>query len=177
MKNDIQSYYDARYHIEEHGGDLLGDYSLPSRVAFFQKYCCKSRCSVLDFGCGTGGILSGLRDISIPKSLGIDVSQAAIASAKDSFPTYRWERVEIGADLPSAELFDLVVTSEVIEHVFDADDYLQRLRSSLVPGGTLGLTCPFHGFWKDLAIVLSGKSEHHFHNPYDPTYASTRCGH
>jgi hypothetical protein len=30
------------------------------------------------------------------------------------------------------------------------------------------LTCPFHGFWKDLLIVLSGRAEHHFHNPYDP---------
>ena len=168
MSNDMQNYYDFQYHVDQHGGNLLGDYSLPSRIAFFQMHCCSPQCSVLDFGCGTGGVLSGLRDISITGSVGIDVSRSAIASAKAAFPAYRWERVEIGGDLPGVGPFDLVVSSEVIEHVFDVDDYLQRLRSALVLGGTLGLTCPFHGLWKDLVIILAGKSEHHFHNPYDP---------
>lgn len=162
------SYYDGEYHTQELGGQLLTDYSLPARVAFFQQHCCAPGCAVLDFGCGTGGILSSLKSIREQDSLGVDVSQTAISVAKATFPSLRWERVAIGEPLPAHSPFDVVVASEVIEHAFDADAFLQQLRAALKPGGTLGLSCPFHGFWKDLAIVLLGKAESHFHNPDDP---------
>lgn len=167
--NEIQSYYDREYHVEQHGGQLLGDYSLQARVKFFQDHCCtRPRCSVLDFGCGTGGVLSSLSGIDASESIGIDVSATAIDIAKSKFPHLRWLRVPIGSPLPADRKFDTVLASEVIEHVFDVDPFLQQLRDVLKDGGVLGLTCPYHGFWKDLAIVLSGKAEHHFHNPYDP---------
>jgi 2-polyprenyl-3-methyl-5-hydroxy-6-metoxy-1,4-benzoquinol methylase len=167
--NEIQEYYDGRYHIEQHGGQLLEDYSLAARVAFFQQYCCtQQNCSVMDFGCGTGGILSSLRDIDQERSLGIDVSSSAIEMAKARFPHLNWMKVAIGCPLPQAQRFDAVIASEVIEHVFDVDSFLQQLRDVLKDNGRLGLTCPYHGFWKDLAIVLSGKAEAHYHNPDDP---------
>ena len=32
----------------------------------------------------------------------------------------------------------------------------------LEPGGTLILSTPFHGYWKNLALALSGKMDAHF---------------
>jgi 2-polyprenyl-6-hydroxyphenyl methylase/3-demethylubiquinone-9 3-methyltransferase len=169
MNDGIQAYYDGVYHDRRRDIELLADYSLDERLAFFQEECTSNSCSVLDYGCGPGSVLTGLRGIDIKKSCGVDISETAIAYARQSFPAYRWKAIRAGSPLPFADgSFDVVVSSEVIEHVFDVDGYLREIHRVLKPGGVFGLTCPFHGFLKDLLIVLSGKHEDHFHNPYDP---------
>jgi ubiquinone/menaquinone biosynthesis C-methylase UbiE len=165
----MQKYYSKEYHSEATMAALLADYSLTARLSFFQAECIDSNARVLDFGCGTGAILTGLKGVNRSASYGVDVSENAIGFAKAKFPDYNWLQVPIDSALPfDNNRFDVVLSSEVIEHVFDVDNYLRELHRVLKPGGILGLSCPFHGFLKDLLILLSGKFESHFHNPYDP---------
>jgi ubiquinone/menaquinone biosynthesis C-methylase UbiE len=169
MAEPIQGYYDKEYHSDYTKSALLTDYSLRSRLNFFQTHCITKNAKVLDYGCGTGAILTGLKNIDKNSSYGVDVSESAIEFAKSKFADYKWKRVAIGDSLPFGDdSFDVVLSSEVIEHVFDVDGYLRELHRVLKPNGILGLSCPFHGFIKDFLILVSGQFEKHFHNPYDP---------
>jgi 2-polyprenyl-3-methyl-5-hydroxy-6-metoxy-1,4-benzoquinol methylase len=167
--NRMQAYYDKNYHSDYRKELLLSEYSLRERLVFFQKNCISKNDRVLDFGCGPGAILTGLRDINVNESAGIDISENAIDFVKNRFPDYKWIKVGIDDPIPYAdEYFDVVISSEVIEHVFDVDNFLAELRRVIKPGGVLALSCPHHGFIKDLTMLLSGRFEDHYHNPYDP---------
>jgi 2-polyprenyl-3-methyl-5-hydroxy-6-metoxy-1,4-benzoquinol methylase len=50
----------------------------------------------------------------------------------------------------------------VIEHLFDPKQLIRQAKSFLKPGGSIILTTPFHGYWKNLALSLSGKMDPHF---------------
>jgi SAM-dependent methyltransferase len=45
--------------------------------------------------------------------------------------------------------FDVVVCTEVIEHVQDAEDFVNQVRNMLLPGGLLLLTTPNGNVWND----------------------------
>lgn len=55
------------------------------------------------------------------------------------------------------ERFDLVVSTEVIEHLYPPELLVRFARESLDPGGRLIVTTPHHGYWKNLALAATGK--------------------
>jgi 2-polyprenyl-6-hydroxyphenyl methylase/3-demethylubiquinone-9 3-methyltransferase len=57
--------------------------------------------------------------------------------------------------------FDLVWSTEVIEHVFDIAAFLAEVERVLKPGGTFILTTPYHGVLKNILVCLL-KFEKHF---------------
>jgi 2-polyprenyl-6-hydroxyphenyl methylase/3-demethylubiquinone-9 3-methyltransferase len=60
--------------------------------------------------------------------------------------------------------FDLLVSIEVVEHLYDPESFLTRVRNALTPGGVFVLTTPYHGYLKNLLIAASGKFDAHY-NP------------
>ena len=73
-------------------------------------------------------------------------------------------------DLPYAKLenyFDVVISVEVIEHLFYPRELLKAAKRCLKPNGQLILTTPYHGYWKNLVLSLSGKMDAHFHVLWD----------
>ena len=62
------------------------------------------------------------------------------------------------------KVFDVVFSSEVLEHVFDVAGTLTEYHRLLDDGGKLVLTTPYHGVAKNVAIALKGY-ERHYH-PY-----------
>ena len=138
MKNRMQDFYDNQYHTDSKINALLSDYSLASRLNFFQNECISSNDRVMDFGCGSGAILTQLNNLNKSESYGVDVSSRAIDCAKKNFPGYNWLRVMDGDRLPFDDrFFDVIISSEVIEHVFDVDHYLGELHRVLKVGGVL----------------------------------------
>lgn len=96
--------------------------------------------SIVDVGCGRGW-LSGLVLASFGRVLAVDLSPASIAKAREAFPHVRWEARNIfDAPLPAA--YDLVVSSEVIEHVDDQQAFVERLVSATRSRGWILLTTP-----------------------------------
>lgn len=104
---------------------------------------------ILDLGCGRGWLTSRLS--AHGKVLGLDPLQASVVRARELFPHLSF-RQGTGAELLDegwAEHFDVVVASEVIEHVPDVakPGFLETARELLHPGGHLILTTPRGELW------------------------------
>jgi SAM-dependent methyltransferase len=100
---------------------------------------------VLDLGSGAGdftALAAGAR----ASALGAEVAEAAVSRARRQHPGLEFQLVPIEGPLPFADnSFDLVWSSEVIEHVADTARWLSEVRRVLAPGGRLLLTTPSHG--------------------------------
>lgn len=77
--------------------------------------------SVLDVGCAFGYLVKALRDKGV-ESYGIDISEYAISMAKEGIKPYLAVQSALD-DLPTSfpKKFDLVVSIEVIEHLYEED--------------------------------------------------------
>ena len=85
---------------------------------------------VLDFGCGSGGMLPHLAKLAAEVE-GLEVNDAARAVALQ-----RGFTVYAGVDeLPADARYDIIVSNHVLEHVPNVCEVLCALRRHLVPGG------------------------------------------
>ncbi len=99
---------------------------------------------VLDLGCGDGALTDRLAGAGA-QPVGVEVAQAALDRARARHPGLPFELAPIDGPLPLADgAFDVVWSSEVIEHVADTARWLSEVRRVLVPGGRLLLTTPNH---------------------------------
>lgn len=120
------------------------------------------RLRVLDLGCGNGSLTAQIakqgHDVT-----GIDSSKTGVEHARASWPGVRFENH--GFEELTPELFggpfDVVVSLEVIEHVYRPRDLLRTARSLLKPDGLLIVSTPYHGYLKNLAIAATGRFDHH----------------
>jgi SAM-dependent methyltransferase len=107
----------------------------------------------LDLGSGAGEFTAVLADAGAAV-VGVDVAEAALARARSAHPELDFRLAPIDGRLPFPDAaFDLVWSSEVIEHVSDTARWLSEVRRVLAPGGRLLLTTPSHG---RLRLTLGG---------------------
>ena len=97
--------------------------------------------SALDYGCGTGLLSFPLKDelgaiLAADSSSGmLDVLAGKIAAQGVTHITP--VKLDLLADPPPAQRFDLIVTSMTLHHVPDTDHILAVFHDLLNPGGTL----------------------------------------
>ena len=116
--------------------------------------------SVLDAGCGHGYFTNLLREEGY-HTIGIDISDKAIEKARGLYPGIDFKVCSLENRLPfEDETFDVIWSTEVIEHIFDVYTYLQEVNRALKPNGFFIITTPYHGLIKNLAIVLFGFDKH-----------------
>jgi 2-polyprenyl-3-methyl-5-hydroxy-6-metoxy-1,4-benzoquinol methylase len=98
----------------------------------------------LDLGCGDGTFTAQLATAAA-EVVGADVAEAALRRASAQHPSLEFRLVPIDGPLPFDDnAFDLVWSSEVIEHVADTARWLSEVRRVLAPRGRLLLTTPNH---------------------------------
>jgi 2-polyprenyl-3-methyl-5-hydroxy-6-metoxy-1,4-benzoquinol methylase len=114
---------------------------------------------VLDLGCGEGALTAALAGMGADV-LGVEVAQAGGDRARRAHPELGVGVAPIDGPLPCADgAFDVVWSSEVIEHVADTARWLSEVRRVLAPGGRLALTTPSHGRLRLLAGGIERYSE------------------
>ena len=123
-----------------------------------------SRVRVFDAGCGNGALLATLRGYDFEVA-GCELSSAGVALARRSLgPDVRVEQLSVYEDLAAVfgTGWDVVVSTEVIEHLYAPRSFIDRVRPLLAPGGALILSTPYHGYLKNLALALTGALDRHF---------------
>lgn len=94
---------------------------------------------VLVIGCGQG---DELRLLQTGAAAAFDLSFSAARAARDLFPQYGYLQAD-GMRLPFPNhTFDLVLSSEVLEHILEPAKMLAEVRRVLQPGGVVLLTTP-----------------------------------
>ena len=121
--------------------------------------------TVLDLGCGNGSLSHELSKLGF-KVHGIDLSEAGILIAREAFPQVQFllgdVEKDLSADLFQAESFDVVVSTEVVEHLYHPRCLIQNAFRLLKPSGHFIISTPYHGYVKNVVLALSGKMDNHF---------------
>jgi 2-polyprenyl-6-hydroxyphenyl methylase/3-demethylubiquinone-9 3-methyltransferase len=118
---------------------------------------------VLDVGCGNGALCAEFirRDCEV---VGVDLSTQGIGIARASHPKGRFELLKADSEVLEnlkVEPFDLVVSTEVVEHLYSPREWALGCFMALKPGGRLICSTPYHGYWKNLVLSLLGRWDKH----------------
>jgi 2-polyprenyl-6-hydroxyphenyl methylase/3-demethylubiquinone-9 3-methyltransferase len=118
---------------------------------------------VLDAGCGNGSLSARIAAQGLDVSA-FDASTSGVEHAQRAFPGIRFEVASAYDDLRArfGDVFDACVCVEVIEHLYDPRAFVGRIFEVLRPGGLFILTTPYHGYFKNLALALTGKMDSHY---------------
>lgn len=160
MKQDIQS---GPYGWNSINATPAHDYLLPAIQRLLPPRIASEASRVLDIGCGNGYVASRLNDLGY-EVIGIDQALDGVALARRAYPHIRFEVVSVYEDICERlgeSAFELVVSSEVIEHLYFPRKLLEQAWLALRPGGTIIVTTPFHGYLKNLALSLFDKWDDH----------------
>jgi 2-polyprenyl-3-methyl-5-hydroxy-6-metoxy-1,4-benzoquinol methylase len=120
--------------------------------------------TILDVGCGNGALAKSLLEKGYD-IYGIDASKSGIQLARQTHPErFFLQDITSGALPPelSGVQFNTLISTEVIEHLYNPRQYISFCKNILRDGGQLILSTPYHGYWKNLLLALTGKMDDHF---------------
>lgn len=122
---------------------------------------------VFDLGCGNGSVAAILSREGWSVT-GVDPSTEGIRQAKNSYPHLRLDQGSAYDDLAAKYgRFPVVISLEVVEHVYAPRDFARTLHDLVEPGGTAFISTPYHGYLKNLALAVSGRMDNHFKALWD----------
>lgn len=162
-----QSFYN-QYHNRENRGHAnwlgkikpisAGNFTYYFHLKLLQPFLPNLRnLSILDVGCGVGTLSLFLAARGAKKVLGIDLAPDAIAQAETARQALELKNLMFRTEklTTTTGKFDLIIASEIIEHVPEPKKFVSLLAVNLKKGGTLLLTTPHahnflrhHGFLK-----------------------------
>ena len=119
---------------------------------------------VCDLGAGNGA-LAGILEHTGYTVAGVEYDKDGVKIAKDLYPDIPFYNLGLQDD-PSAVrdvegVFDAVVSTEVVEHLFSPHYLPIFARGLLNPGGIFIVTTPYHGYLKNLALSVANKWDRH----------------
>jgi 2-polyprenyl-3-methyl-5-hydroxy-6-metoxy-1,4-benzoquinol methylase len=133
---------------------LLSEYLGPERIAFYEQVAAISASerprSVIDVGCGTGNLLRAIVEKTAPERVvGVDYASAGVDRAKQLVPSGEF-RAQSLYDVTPEETFELVLCTEVLEHVRDPKSAVEVLVRLCTRSGTILITVPdgAHDEWE-----------------------------
>lgn len=104
--------------------------------------------TVLDFGCGECFFWQEMqrRGIEMQNLTGIDLRDDALNIATEHFPEHSFLLQDV-LTYEASTTFDLVIASQVLEHLPEPEIFLAKLISLVKPGGQLVLSVPWEPFF------------------------------
>jgi 2-polyprenyl-3-methyl-5-hydroxy-6-metoxy-1,4-benzoquinol methylase len=122
---------------------------------------------VFELGCGNGSFAKVMSDHGYDVTA-VDPSSDGITLAKYHFPGIKFHIGSTYDDLGARYgKFTAVVSLEVVEHVFEPRKYAATVYGLLERGGVAILSTPYHSYFKNLVLAISGKMDAHFTTLWD----------
>ncbi len=110
---------------------------------------------VLDVGCATGYLGTKIKEKE-NTVVGIDISQSAITRAKDVLDDAICVDTEQQWPILPHSPYDLIIMSEIVEHVFDPVQVLKQALRNLTDDGQIIITTPNFMKWTHRLKFLFG---------------------
>lgn len=149
----------------EYGSALLNGshaYLIPAVLAEVSGLTPRSGRRMFDLGCGNGSVGAIFHQFGW-QVVGVDPSLEGIRNANSSYPELELKVGSAYDDLfQTYGQFPLVVSLEVVEHVYSPRHYADTLFRLCESGGTAIISTPYHGYLKNLALAVTGKMDRHF---------------
>lgn len=120
---------------------------------------------VCDLGSGNGALVAAMRQAGY-YAAGVEYDKEGVALSKKNYPDAKFYNLGIQDDpapllVAEEKLFDAVISTEVVEHLFSPHLLPAFARQILLPGGYLILSTPYHGYLKNLTLSLFNKWDKH----------------
>lgn len=119
---------------------------------------------ILDLGCGNGYLANYLVSQGF-NAYGTDASKEGIAIARQTNPD-RFFIQDISTGKLPVELqslkFDTVISTEVIEHLYDPMGFVDFCKQILNKKGEIIISTPYHGYFKNLTLSLLNRWDKHW---------------
>ena len=111
---------------------------------------------LLDIGCGSGALGKKVRqELDCDEVVGITFSEAEAALASENLDHVVVQDLNYFNPDPLGK-FDCIVCSHVLEHLYQPQQLLEQLHSSLAPAATLVVALPNVVYWKQRLQFLGG---------------------
>ncbi len=152
------------YRYESPDGDHTQTYVWKPVLRFLSE---QSHRRVFDLGCGNGVFARRIKGLGF-EVCGVDPSEQGIEQARKADPDIP---LELGnAYEPLSERFGqfpLLVSLEVVCHLYHPRKYARCVADLLEPGGMAIISTPYHGYWKNLALAIAGRMDAHLDPLWD----------
>lgn len=117
---------------------------------------------IFELGCGNGAVAEVLTRHGYQLT-GVDVSVQGVEQAQRRHPHLSLQLGSAYDRLADTYgRFPVVISLEVVEHLYDPRAFARTLFNLVEPSGTVIVSTPYHGYWKNLAMALSGRLDRHF---------------
>lgn len=123
---------------------------------------------LLDLGCGNGSLTAALHRDGFEVT-GLDSAIGGIRLAQEAHPELTFMVHDVSQALPREHLkqFNVVLATEVIEHLFLPRQLFHRAIEALTDDGILVITTPYHGWLKNVALALMNRFDGHWNPGWD----------
>ncbi|MGB3182563.1 MAG: class I SAM-dependent methyltransferase [Cyclobacteriaceae bacterium] len=144
--DELSKYYESEAYISHSGKSyglispiykLVRQYAIRNKVGLINKYAHK-KARLLDIGCGTGSFLSAAAKNGW-EATGVEVNNEARSIAQKESNANIYPSI---FDLPAKSKYEVITMWHVLEHVYNLEDTLKRIKELLITKGVLILALP-----------------------------------
>ncbi|MCX6786159.1 MAG: class I SAM-dependent methyltransferase [Candidatus Komeilibacteria bacterium] len=126
---------------------------------------------ILDIGCSSGYLGEAVKQKLACKFYGMDISSEAVAMAEKVLDgAWQFNLEEDFSQWPEelkAKPYDLIVASEVLEHLFEPEKLLAKLNKLAKLDKSIIITVPNLLFWKNRIKIILGRFNYTDHGLMD----------
>ncbi len=151
----------SAYHYSNPELGYAHAYILPELTRLLGKIAEKNS-PIFEVGAGNGSLGNALSELGYVPT-GVEPSRQGLSIATQAYPHLEISEGSGYDDLAASYgTYPVVISLEVIEHVYAPRLFARRCFDLVEPGGHLILSTPYHGYWKNLALALTGRLDAHF---------------
>ena len=124
----------------------------------FERFTDRSQpLDVLEIGCGIGGVIGSLRQISNLRLTGSEIYIQGLRYARAKMPEVEFIQLD-ATDIPFSDAFDVIGAFDVLEHIEGDELVMRQTHAALRPNGLLIVTVPqYQWMWSTLDELVHHK--------------------